>query len=32
VKRIDYAGGLRYPQLERIEGAPDRLTPILSAR
>ena len=30
--RVDYHGGLRYPQLERIEGAEDRLTAILSAR
>ena len=29
---IDYHGGLRYPQLERIAGKPDLLTPILSAR
>lgn len=29
---IDYHGGLRYPALERIEGKPDYLTPILSAR
>ena len=29
---IDYHGGLRYPVLERIEGKPDYLTPILSAR
>jgi predicted metalloprotease with PDZ domain len=29
---IDYHGGLRYPHLERIEGTPDRLTPILTAR
>src|SRR5690606_6505424 len=29
---IDYHGGLRYPHLERIEGRPDYLTPILSAR
>jgi predicted metalloprotease with PDZ domain len=32
IVRIDYRGGLRYPQLERIEGTPDLLTPILSAR
>ncbi|WP_308238202.1 PDZ domain-containing protein [Phenylobacterium sp. J367] len=25
---IDYRGGLRYPRLERIEGAPDRLSAI----
>ena len=30
--RIDYHGGLRYPYLERIEGKPDYLTPILTAR
>lgn len=30
--RVDYHGGLRYPQLERIEGTEDRLTAILSAR
>lgn len=29
---IDYQGGLRYPALERIEGKPDYLTPILTAR
>lgn len=29
--KIDYRGGLRYPKLERIEGAPDRLTQILTA-
>ena len=29
---VDYQGGLRYPVLERIEGKPDYLTPILSAR
>jgi predicted metalloprotease with PDZ domain len=29
---IDYHGGLRYPVLQRIEGRPDHLTPILSAR
>ena len=29
---IDYRGGLRYPHLERIEGRPDYLTPILAAR
>ncbi len=29
---IDYHGGLRYPYLERIEGKPDYLTPILTAR
>jgi len=30
--RIDYHDGLRYPHLERIQGKPDYLTPILSAR
>jgi len=30
--KIDYRGGLRYPHLERIEGKPDYLTPILTAR
>ena len=30
--RIDYHDGLRYPHLERIEGKPDYLTPILTAR
>ena len=30
--QIDYHGGLRYPHLERIEGAPDYLTPIFTAR
>jgi predicted metalloprotease with PDZ domain len=29
---IDYHGGLRYPHLERIEGKPDYLTPILTAK
>ncbi|KRG42882.1 peptidase M61 [Stenotrophomonas pictorum JCM 9942] len=29
---IDYHGGLRYPVLQRIEGRPDHLTPILSAK
>ena len=29
---VDYHGGLRYPHLERIEGKPDRLTPIFTAR
>jgi len=28
--RIDYHGGLRYPHLERIPGAPDRLDEILA--
>ena len=30
--QIDYHGGLRYPHLERIEGTPDYLTPIFTAR
>ena len=30
--QINYHGGLRYPRLERIEGRPDYLTPILTAR
>ena len=29
---LDYHDGLRYPHLERIEGKPDRLTSIFSAR
>jgi len=29
---IDYTGGPRYPDLERIEGTPDRLADILKAR
>jgi predicted metalloprotease with PDZ domain len=29
---IDYRGGLRYPRLERIAGAPDRLSEIFSPR
>jgi len=29
---IDYRDGLRYPRLERIEGAPDRLSAILAPR
>jgi len=29
---VDYHGGLRYPHLERIEGTPDYLTPIFTAR
>jgi predicted metalloprotease with PDZ domain len=29
---VVFAGGLRYPHLERIENLPDRLTPIFSAR
>ena len=30
--KIDYHGGLRFPRLERIEGKPDLLTPIFTAR
>ena len=30
--RIDYHAGLRYPHLQRIEGAPDRLTRLLAPR
>jgi predicted metalloprotease with PDZ domain len=30
--RIDWQGGLRYPRLERIPAAPDRLTTIYKAR
>jgi len=30
--KIDYHDGLRYPTLERIDGRPDLLTPILSPR
>jgi len=30
--RVDYRGGLRYPHLERISGAPDRLGAILAPR
>ena len=29
---LAYTGGLRHPRLERIDGAPDRLTPIYEAR
>ena len=29
---LDYHGGLRYPQLERIAGTRDRLSAILQAR
>jgi predicted metalloprotease with PDZ domain len=29
---IDYHGGIRYPELQRIEGTPDRLSRILTAR
>ncbi len=29
---LNYAGGLRYPRLERIEGAPDRLAQIYAPR
>lgn len=32
VVHLDYHGGLRYPHLQRIEGAPDRLDAILAAR
>jgi predicted metalloprotease with PDZ domain len=32
VVRIDWRGGLRYPQLERIEGSEDWLTPLLTSR
>jgi hypothetical protein len=30
--KLDYHGGPRYPQLERIEGKPDYLTPIFTAK
>ncbi|HEY6985512.1 MAG TPA: peptidase M61 [Rhodanobacteraceae bacterium] len=30
--KIDYRGGLKYPHLERIDGAPDRLSAILAPR
>lgn len=30
--RLDYAGGLRYPHLERVAGVPDRLMAILAPR
>ena len=30
--KIDYHGGLRFPHLERIEGKPDYLTPIFTAK
>lgn len=30
--KLDYHGGLRYPHLERIQGKPDYLTPIFTAR
>ncbi|MEO5629553.1 MAG: M61 family peptidase [Thermomonas sp.] len=30
--KIDYHGGPRYPHLQRIEGKPDYLTPIFTAR
>jgi predicted metalloprotease with PDZ domain len=30
--KLDYAGGHRYPRLERIEGAPDRFGDILTPR
>jgi hypothetical protein len=29
---IDYSGGPRYPDLERIDGTPDRLADILKSR
>lgn len=32
IVRIEWHGGLRYPQLERIAGKDDLLTPILTAR
>lgn len=32
VVKLDYRGGLRYPHLERIAGAPDRLSALLGAR
>lgn len=32
VVKIDWTGGLRYPRLQRIAGAPDRLGDILSPR
>jgi predicted metalloprotease with PDZ domain len=32
VVAIDYRGGLRYPRLERIEGAPDRLSAIYAPK
>jgi hypothetical protein len=32
VVRIPYYGGLRYPQLERVSGADDRLGEILKPR
>lgn len=30
--RVDYRGGLRYPQLVRIDGTPDRLSDIMAPR
>ena len=30
--KVEYAGGRRYPHLERIEGRPDLLTQVISAR
>jgi hypothetical protein len=27
---VNYAGGLRYPKLERVNGKPDLLTPIIT--
>ena len=32
VVSLDWRGGLRYPRLERVEGAPDRLSQIQAAR
>ncbi len=34
IRTVDlaYTGGLRYPRLERIEGTPDRIGDILTAR
>jgi predicted metalloprotease with PDZ domain len=32
VLTVDYRGGLRYPRLERIPGAPDRLSDIYAAK
>jgi predicted metalloprotease with PDZ domain len=32
VVAIDYHGGLKYPRLERIEGTPDRLSPIYAPK
>jgi hypothetical protein len=30
--QVDYRGGLRYPQLERVEGRKDRLSKLLEPR